>query len=256
MRVKGGTKMTCVCFAAILLGTSVGQVTAERPGNDSGPLVSSYQALVGVTGVRIVLALPGAGLEIRPVDVTRLRAAVVERLRGAGIRPVEDETGLVPRLLVRMECTPVPDSDNQVCRVQVSLIRLVTLPERPDFQIQAEVWQGGPAVQIVAKEEAAGAIRAGVLNQVQVFVEASRIARTTPAPGLARAVPPAAGRVPSNPADPRAVGWPFVCSKNSEVFHCSGCRLARDIAAGNLIGYKSREEAVRAGKRPCKVCKP
>ena len=48
----------------------------------------------------------------------------------------------------------------------------------------------------------------------------------------------------------------FLASKNSEVFHQTGCKSAAKIAARNLIRYGSREEAILAGKRPCEECRP
>lgn len=48
----------------------------------------------------------------------------------------------------------------------------------------------------------------------------------------------------------------FVGSRHSNVYHLPTCSAARRIKPENLIGFKSREEAVRAGYRPCKICRP
>lgn len=48
----------------------------------------------------------------------------------------------------------------------------------------------------------------------------------------------------------------FVASVNSAVFHRPGCKSAAKIAGKNLVRYASREEAERAGKRPCAECRP
>ena len=48
----------------------------------------------------------------------------------------------------------------------------------------------------------------------------------------------------------------YVASRNSEVFHRAGCQWAAKISPGNLIGYRTRENAIQAGKRPCAECKP
>jgi methylphosphotriester-DNA--protein-cysteine methyltransferase len=48
----------------------------------------------------------------------------------------------------------------------------------------------------------------------------------------------------------------YVASVNSEVFHKAGCKSAAQIPAENLVRFKTREEAIQAGKRPCKECKP
>lgn len=51
-------------------------------------------------------------------------------------------------------------------------------------------------------------------------------------------------------------GYGYVASKNSKVFHKPDCRWAKRIKPENLVGYSSRDEAIKAGKRPCKQCKP
>lgn len=48
----------------------------------------------------------------------------------------------------------------------------------------------------------------------------------------------------------------FVASKNSEVFHRANCKSAAKISAKNLVPYASRDEAIRAGKKPCHECNP
>jgi hypothetical protein len=48
----------------------------------------------------------------------------------------------------------------------------------------------------------------------------------------------------------------FVTSRNSEVFHRANCRSAEKISPKNLIRYATREEAIRAGKKPCEECRP
>ena len=50
--------------------------------------------------------------------------------------------------------------------------------------------------------------------------------------------------------------YKYVASKNSKVFHKPGCRWAKRIKPENLVGYNSKEEVMKAGKRPCKMCNP
>jgi hypothetical protein len=55
------------------------------------------------------------------------------------------------------------------------------------------------------------------------------------------------------PAEPQAG---YVGSKGSTVFHKSDCPWAKKILPKNLITFATRQEAIDAGKRPCKNCKP
>ena len=54
---------------------------------------------------------------------------------------------------------------------------------------------------------------------------------------------------------PAAAGA-YVASKNSGVFHKAGCESAAKISAKNLVHYITRDEAIRAGKKPCDECNP
>jgi 2-keto-myo-inositol isomerase len=59
------------------------------------------------------------------------------------------------------------------------------------------------------------------------------------------------------PAAKSAVAeYKFVASRSSRVFHKSDCRWAKRIKPDNLVVYNSKDEAIKAGKRPCKVCNP
>ena len=50
--------------------------------------------------------------------------------------------------------------------------------------------------------------------------------------------------------------YKYAASKNSDVFHYISCFYVARIKPGNLILFKTREEAIASGRRPCKVCKP
>ena len=48
----------------------------------------------------------------------------------------------------------------------------------------------------------------------------------------------------------------YVASTKREPFHKPSCEWAKKISRTNLESYKTRDEAIKAGHRPCKVCKP
>ena len=48
----------------------------------------------------------------------------------------------------------------------------------------------------------------------------------------------------------------YVASKKSKVFHRADCGYVRRIKPQNLVGFNSKAEAVRSGRRACKTCKP
>ncbi len=63
-------------------------------------------------------------------------------------------------------------------------------------------------------------------------------------------------KVSSPPATVQTKEWKYVASKKSKVFHRPDCKWAERISPKNLIGYKSREKAIRSGRRACRSCRP
>ena len=63
--------------------------------------------------------------------------------------------------------------------------------------------------------------------------------------------------VPGGAAPAAAQKQPaYVASAKREPFHKPDCEWAKKISPANLETFKSRDEAIKAGHRPCKVCKP
>jgi phosphatidylserine/phosphatidylglycerophosphate/cardiolipin synthase-like enzyme len=60
---------------------------------------------------------------------------------------------------------------------------------------------------------------------------------------------------PARPAPVKSAGQ-FVASRNSEVFHRPNCKSVEKISPKNLVKYATREEAIRAGRKPCDECRP
>jgi len=48
----------------------------------------------------------------------------------------------------------------------------------------------------------------------------------------------------------------YVASKLRDPFHYPTCKWAAKISPANLQTFKTRKEAIQAGHRPCKVCRP
>jgi len=63
-------------------------------------------------------------------------------------------------------------------------------------------------------------------------------------------------QIDSPPAPVQMKGWKYVASKKSKVFHRPDCKWVKKISPQNLMGFKSRDEAIKSGRRPCKSCGP
>jgi methylphosphotriester-DNA--protein-cysteine methyltransferase len=55
---------------------------------------------------------------------------------------------------------------------------------------------------------------------------------------------------------PAAAEGEFCASVKGKAFHRPSCMWASKISPRNLVRYKTREEAIAAGKKPCSTCKP
>lgn len=50
--------------------------------------------------------------------------------------------------------------------------------------------------------------------------------------------------------------YKYAASKESKIFHYIDCSSVKQISPENLVLFKTREEAVASGRRPCKKCNP
>jgi len=57
-------------------------------------------------------------------------------------------------------------------------------------------------------------------------------------------------------AKPTQTATAYVASAIREPFHRPGCKWAQKISSSNLQTFSTQDEAIKAGHRPCKVCKP
>ena len=245
--------------AAILLASSLGGPTDVLPRNRT-VLLATHEALSGVDTLCVALATQETPLVEKLVNVPGLRAQVLARLKEAGIRHMEGEAGLCPRLVVQIEGIAVPDCDKCVCRVQTSMNRVVTFTAHRDMRVEAEVWRLQPVTRVATGVDASEIITRTVLAQVEAFADAYEAARKLQGRSAAEPNgpgPEGLGRTKSGLQDPVAASLsPFVASRSGSVFHRPECRWAQNISGDNRLGYKAREEALQAGKRPCRTCKP
>jgi micrococcal nuclease len=64
------------------------------------------------------------------------------------------------------------------------------------------------------------------------------------------------GCTEQTPDKPEQTKIAYVASAIREPFHRPVCKWAQRISPENLQTFTTREEAIKAGHRPCKVCKP
>ncbi len=208
-------------------------------------LIDRHEGLVDVNELQIVLVTEDAGQTASIVDYDDLHAQIVEVVAAVGIEHVEGQTTPLPQLRVDIETVRLSDGGQCVYRVQTALSRMVMLPGYDQTRMRADVWRVRPVMKAVTESDVADAIKKAVLTQAETFAGELEVARKLQA------------RWPDFSERPSAAGQaPYVASKNSAVFHRADCPMAGNIAERNLVTYDSRQDAIQAGKRPCKSCNP
>lgn len=189
----------------------------------------------------------------------KLRPKALSRLTEAGIeiRPELDEAigHGSPVLKVQLDLLKLEDSAQYVFRVQTSLARMIYLRKDSSWAVKADVWMTKALMEAAPAEQTPDKIAEGVLDQIQAFIGSYQIANPKGVqPSDANAA--GAASLEKRGAESPAARDMYVGSKNSKVFHRRECGWAERISPKNLVGYGSRTEATKAGKRPCRQCKP
>ena len=243
----------------ILCVPALGEVELPRA-VERGLIVQPNQALAGIDQLYVFIIPPDKEPSKDGLVWEELQLKVEHKLKEAGIRYVKPRSLPTPRLTVYIDMLKLLDSQKYVFRVQTALARTVTLPKQRNLHLLVDVWKTGPTMQEVSVKDMPGMVTNAVLQQIEVFVHAyftaNRPAKLSDAK-ISETVSPATKRQRHKPvAKPTAAKYKYVASKNSKVFHKPHCSGALRIKPKNLIGYSSRAEALKAGKRPCKICKP
>lgn len=248
------------CLLAMLLADPGATIT-EADGRgllESGFLISRNEVLADVDQVCVVFVTGESRPTAAAFEYPQLLAQVIEKLKAEGVEHIKCRTGVTPRLHVHIEVVPLQDCDRSVYRVQTALSRIVTFTDHRELRVQADVWRVQPVMEAVADPNLREAIAEAVLTQVEVFAGECRAAHRLQE-AAAKEAPKASASVEeaSDAAGAAEAGdVRFVASRNSSVFHRADCPSAMRISASNRVTYATREEAIAAGKRPCKSCQP
>ena len=123
------------------------------------------------------------------------------------------------------------------------------------YSIETAIAQGFRECQIC--HPATNAYNAAL--QAQQAAEAAALQQQAEAQAAAQAAAAAAALQAQQAQAAQAVPAPaaaYVCNMHSMKFHYTWCEFGQQIADHNRLPVNSREEAINAGYRPCKVCQP
>ena len=232
---------------AIVIGILCVPALAKRPN----------PTLAGIGEFYVFIVSPDGEPNKDGLVFEELQRKVEHKLEEAGIKYVKPRSFPTPELRIYIDMLKLDDSQQYVFHIQTSLARKVALPQQRKLGLKADVWKTEPKMQVVSVKDMPAGVTNVVLEQVDTFITAYKAAnpkgvQPTDANDIAviKNEPPTRA-VKSTPAE-----YKYVASKNSKVFHRPQCSSAKRIKPENLVDYSSRDEAIKAGKRPCKLCKP
>ena len=252
----------------ILSASVLGEVELHRL--DEGILLDKT-ILAGIEQVRVVILPPDSEPDKDNLLWRGLDRRVEKKLKDAGInvlakthigrgsdesRPLETSD-----LKIDIDMLKLVDSQQYVFRTRTSLASKVYLTDNRRRYVMADIWKLKSVMRAVPAERMPAVVTEVVMEQVEGFIHSYLAANPGGIPkskaGNATAVPQDVSKKRSKPAVKLTVArYNYVASKNSKVFHGPDCSSAARIKRENLVGYNSKQEAIRDGKRPCKRCKP
>ncbi|UCC96759.1 MAG: hypothetical protein JSW66_13045 [Phycisphaerales bacterium] len=246
--------MTRTFFAALCIFTALSA-------NSYAKLNPRQESLRGVRALAIDITCSQDGKEAGLTE-EELTEAVREQLEQAGLKVMPRNLwGRVPgrcQLKAIVQLYEPSGLETFIYNIRLHFVQTATLERSPETTVDATTWDLTWLAHS-SKERLAEAIAENLEIMADSFIKDYRAANPQPRESSAADTSDSAA-LPSDPAgvdkESEAVANEFVASKSSTVFHKPDCRWAKNISAANLVTYRSRDEAAKDGKRPCKSCKP
>ena len=257
--------LTLAVRVGVLCVLALGEVGTPRRDGEPVLIGKINPALSGIKKLYVIVEPADVRSSVGGLVWAELQRKVEDKIKRANIEIVGGVhlgRGIrahdIPEIRVQMEMLRFADLKLYVFRAQTCLAAKAHLEEQ-DLYFKADIWESAPVMEAVSEEEMSIVVTNMILGQVDAFIGAWRAAN----PQEGQSADEAGGvsaTIPQRPAEPiykpTVVKQQYVGSKNSKIFHKSDCTWVGKIKAENLRSYASREEAVEAGKRPCKTCKP
>jgi len=163
------------------------------------------------------------------------------------------------RLRVAVKLYRPAQQETFVYNLKVDFLQTVTLERNPQTRIDVVTWElmwfahgsKNTLGQVIGQN-----LKVLTASFIKDYHQANPMVKdTTETRNSDKTSTDTKGRAKQNPGS-SAGKYQFTGSKGSDVFHKSYCHSASSISTENIVSYKTRQEAVKAGKRPCKWCNP
>jgi len=223
-----------------------------------------HPALAGIEKLHVVVLRSVTKPDKDVPFFKQLETDVKEKLRRAGIKPAQstaNNISSISELRIYISTLSLEDSQQHIFHIRTALARAVCLKDKQNPIFKADIWQSAPAIKAVSAENMPEKITDAAMKQVEGFIN---IYKATNPPGTQSSDSgineTASSKIPEKQDETdvnSAISeHKYVASKSSSVFHKPECRWAKNISEANLVIYTSKDEAIKAGKRPCKTCNP
>jgi len=259
-------------ITGILCVPVLGNVDLSLLTNKPVSLGHANPALAGIQDLYVLIVAPDSEPNKDSLIWKNLQVRVEQKLLKTDIRlsHVAKDWRIsrsfdIPELRIDIDMLKLEDLQRYVFRIQTSLATKLYLAKDPKLTLKADVWKKSSTMQVVSVDNMPTAVTNVVLKQVDAFINAYFVANKAYPPHKSKGAQAAdanditvvtAPKFAKSVAKSAVAKYKYVASKNSKIFHKPGCRWAKRIKPENLVGYNSKDEAIKAGKRPCKWCKP
>lgn len=260
----------CYLVLAVAIGILCvpvfGEVELPPPENKPLLLAQPNPTLTGIRQLYIVILPPDAEPNKDGLVWANLESAVNSKISEAGIKVAEAiqrehvlRSLAIPELRIDINMLRIEEPNQYIFHIETSLAKKVYLTRDVSRYIKADLWKTEPTMQAVSAEGMPAAVTGAVLEQVEAFIHTHLAANPPskrPSGSDANDISTAAKEQVEPVAESTPVEYEYVASKNSNIFHKPDCSSAKRIKPENLVYYSSRDEAINAGKKPCKLCNP
>jgi len=244
--------------------SALGQVEL-RKSDEAGVIGQANPTLKGIEQLYAIVIPPDSEPNKDGLVWEELEAKVEYRLKEAKLGAVKPRSLPTPHLNIEIDMLKLSDLQQYIFRIQTSLVRTVTLSAKRNLHLDVDVWKTDPVMQAVSVEDMPDRVTEVVLKQAETFIvayfaanppeeqplETEKSGETSGEASATEQKDPNAPAAKSAEAESK-----YVASRKSKIFHKAQCDWAKTIKPENLITYNDREDAIKAGKRPCTKCKP
>jgi len=250
--------------SGLFCAASPGQAEQSPSGEMPLSISQPHPAFAGIDELHVTVLRYGARQDKYLPVFKQLEATVREKLQQAGIEldtPTADNILSIPELRIYISTLSPENSQQRVFHIRTALARAVCLKDKQNPVFKADIWQASPAMQAVTAENMPSKITDIVLEQVEGFINIYKATKPTGTKTSDSVINETASSIITEKQDETDVNsaiseHKYVASKSSNVFHKPECRWAKNISSENIVTYTSKDEAIKAGKRPCKTCNP